>query len=170
MEYSIIADNGESAERCLCFCKPLYIDGKPCAVKSKFYTIQKNGRNYLRVEVNDDSWNPFNDWVIWRGFFCLGTGDDIIAVNLQTLEHKRYSVNIYFGRFSEHREMLLAASATGMLAFDEEMNLLWSNESLAVDGVTFCGVSGNVLDISCELDPPGGWVDKRLDIRTGKEL
>lgn len=171
MEYCVITDSGEArAEHCLCFRKPLHINGKPYAVKSKFYTVQKNGRNYLRVEVNDDVWNPFNDVVLWRGFFCLGTGDEIIAVDLDTLEYKQYSVNCYFGYFAEHEEMLLAASAAGVLAFDAKMDLLWRNENLAVDGVTFGGVSGNVLDVSCELDPPGGWVDKRLDILTGNEL
>lgn len=170
MEY-IIPDSGEvHAEHCLCFYKPVVINGKSYNIEDKFYTVQIDGRNYLRVKVNDDSWNPFNDWVFWRGFFCLGTGDEIIAVDLKSLEYKRYSVDMYFGCFSEYEEMLLAASAAGVLAFNAKMDLLWRNESLAVDGVTFGGVSGNVLDISCELDPPGGWVDKRLDIRTGKEL
>lgn len=171
MEYSVIADSGEvPAEHCLCFCKPVVIKDKSYTADSKFYTVQIDGRNYLRIEVNDDSWNPFNDRVFWRGFFCLGTGSDIIAVDLETLEYKQYSVDMYSGFFLEHGEMLLVASAAGVLSFDTKMNLLWRNENLAVDGVTFGGISGNVLDISCELDPPGGWVDKRLDIRTGEEL
>ena len=164
MEYNVIADSGEvSAEHCLCF-------GTLRLGADKFYTVQKDGRNYLRIEVDDDSWNPFNDRVFWRGFFCLGTGDDIIAVDLTSLEYKRYSVDMYFGYFLEHGEMLLAASGAGVLAFDRNMDLLWRNESLAVDGVTFGEVCGSVLEISCELDPPGGWVDKRLDILTGKKL
>lgn len=171
MEYNVIANSGEvPAEHCLCFCKPVFVNGKSYTTQSKSYTVQIDGRNYLRVEVNDDGWNPFNEWVFWHGSFCLGTGSDIIAVDLDTLEYKRYSVNMYFGYFLEYNDMLLAASASGVLAFDKNMNLLWRNENLAVDGVTFGGVSENVLEISCELDPPGGWVDKRLDIRTGEEL
>lgn len=72
--------------------------------------------------------------------------------------------------FLEHEEILFAASAAGVLAFDRNMDLLWRNESLAVDGVTFGDIHGDVLEISCELDPPGGWVDKRLEILTGREL
>lgn len=164
MEYNVIADSGEvPAEHCLCF-------GTLRLGTDKFYTVQKDVRNYLRIEVDDDSWNPFNKWVFWRGFFCLGTGDEVIAVDLDTLEYKRYSVDWYFGYFLEHEEMLFAASAAGVLAFDKNMELLWRNESIAVDGVTFNGIENSALCVSCELDPPGGWVDKRLDIRTGKEL
>ena len=171
MEYNVIAGSGEvPAEHCLCFCKPVVINGKSYTTEIKSYTLQTDGRNYLRIEVNDDGWNPFNKWVFWHGFFCLGTGDEIIAVDLKTLENRRYSVDMYFGYFREHGEMLLAASAAGVLAFDTKMDLLWRNESLAVDGVTFGGVSENVLEISCEMAPPGGWVDKRLDILTGREL
>lgn len=171
MEYNLIANSGEiPAEHCLCFCEPVFINGKSYTTEGKFYTVQIDGRNYLQIEVNDDSWNPFNKWVFWRGFFCLGTGTDIIAADLETLEYKRYSVDMYFSCFLEYGEMLLAASASGVLAFDTKMDLLWKNENLAGDGVIFGDVSGNILDISCDADPPGEWVDKRLDIRTGKEL
>lgn len=159
MEYDIIVGSGEvSSEHCLKL------------GSGKHYTVQVDGRNYLRVEVDDDDWNPFNDGAVWRGYFCLGTGGEIIAVDLTTFEYKRYSVNWYFGYFLEHEETLFAASAAGVLAFDTKMDLLWRNETLAVDGVTFGGVFGDVLEISCELDPPGSWVDKRLDIQTGNEL
>ena len=159
MEYEIIPDSGGTAAE-----HYLKIGS------GKFYTVRTSGRDLLRVEVDNDDRNPFNDGVVWRGYFCLGTGGVIIAVDLTTLEYKRYSVDWYFGSFLEREETLFAASAAGVLAFDKNMDLLWRNESLAVDGVTFGGVCGGVLEISCELDPPGGWVDKRLDIQTGREL
>lgn len=159
MEYEIIPDSGEiPAEHFLRL------------GSGKHYAVRGDGRDHLRVEVNDDEWNPFNDGIVWRGYFCLGTGSEIIAVDLTALEYKRYSVDGYFGRFLELGETLFAASAAGVLAFDKNMDLLWRNEGLAVDGVTFGDIRGDVLEISCELDPPGGWVEKRLDIQTGKEL
>lgn len=121
-------------------------------------------------EFTDNAWNPFNACITWHDFFCFGAGDKIIAANLETLEQKCFEVETYFGYFYPCGDILLAASAMGVLAFNEKTELLWRNEKLAVDGVTFGGISGNVLDISCETDPPGGWVNKRLDIRSGKEL
>lgn len=159
MEYNVIANSGEvPAKHFLKF------------GSGKHYAVRADSQELLRVEVDNDDWNPFNDGIVWRGYFCLGTGGEIIAVDLQTLEYKRYSVEWYFGYFLEHEEILFAASAAGVLAFDTKMDLLWRNESLAVDGVTFGDIRGGVLEISCELDPPGGWVDKRLDIQTGREL
>lgn len=124
----------------------------------------------LCKEFTENAWNPFNTCITWRDFFCFGAGDKIIAARLETPEQKRYAVESYFGHFYPCDNILFAASAAGMLAFNEKMELIWRNENLAVDGVVFGGISGNVLDISCETDPPGGWVDKRLDIRSGKEL
>lgn len=122
-------------------------------------------------ELAETAWNPFNACTVWRSYFCAGAGDKIIAADLETFEQKRYQAEWYFGRFYLHDDMLFAASAAGVLAFDEKMELVWRNEKLAVDGVTFSGVSENgVLSVSCELDPPGGWVDKRLSILTGKEV
>lgn len=121
-------------------------------------------------EFAENDWDPFNEFMVWHGFFCFGAGDKIITASLETQEQKRYAVRSYFGHFYPCRDILFAASAEGLLAFDEKMELLWRNEKLAVDGVTFGGISGNVVDISCEMDPPGGWVDRRLDIRSGKEL
>lgn len=159
MEYKVISDSGEAAAE-------HYLEFG----SGKLYAVRADGRDLLRVEVDNDVWNPFNCGIVWRGYFCLGTGSEIIAVDLTTFEYKRYSIDWYFGYFLEHGETLFAASAAGVLAFDGNMELLWRNESLAVDGVTFGGVCGGVLEISCELDPPGGWVDKRLDILTGSEL
>lgn len=136
----------------------------------KFYALSADGRNYLRVEVDCDDWNPFNSAIVWGRFFCLGTGREIIAVDLNTFEYCRIEVDFYFGYFYQYSDMLFAASASGVLAFDKDMALIWRNENIAVDGVTFKGVEDGTLCVSCELDPPGGWVDKRLDIASGELL
>lgn len=136
----------------------------------KYYALEMNGQSFLRVEVDHDDWNPFNSATVWGRFFCLGTGSGIISVDLNTFEYRRIEVDFYIGYFYEYGGMLFAASASGVLAFDEEMNLLWRNETIAVDGVTVGGIENGTLCVSCELDPPGGWVDKRLDITNGKLL
>lgn len=133
----------------------------------KFYALTLRGRDILRVEVDNDDWNPFNSAAVWGRFFCLGTGGEIIIVDMNTFEYRHIEVDRYFGYFFQYGDMMFAASASGVLAFDGEMNLLWRNEDISVDGVLFRGVEGGALCVSCELDPPGGWVNKRLDIVTG---
>lgn len=136
----------------------------------KYYALEMNEQSFLRVEVDRDDWNPFNSATVWGRFFCLGTGSGIIFIDLNTFEYRRVEVDFYIGYFYQYDDMLFAASASGVLAFDKEMNLLWRNESIAVDGVTFRGIENGALCVSCELDPPGGWVDKRLDITNGEQL
>lgn len=159
MEYDVIENSGEIfAERRFKF------------GEGRSFTVKADGRDLLCVEVNPDEWNPFGEWVIWHDHFCLGTGSEMIAVNLRSFEYRRIEVDMYFGYFYQYGEMLFTASAAGVLAFDKNMELLWRNEDLAVDGVTFSGVVGSELYVSCEMDPPGGWVAKRLDIYTGNEI
>lgn len=158
-EYELVKNCGEvAAEHCLKI------------GSGKFYALRLHGRNILRVEVNSDDWNPFNSGAVWERFFCLGTGSEIFIVDLNTFDYRQIKVDGYFGYFFQYGDMMFMASASGVLAFDTEMNLLWQNESIAVDGVLFHGVEDGALCVSCELDPPGGWVDKRLDIATGKLL
>ncbi len=158
-EYSVIEDSGETAAK-------YYLRFG----EGKFCTVLADGENFLRVEVDSNKWNTFSRGIMWCDHLCLGIGDEIIVVDLKTFVHRIYKADMYFGSFFENGELLFAASGTGVLAFNAEMELLWRNEDLAVDGVCFGGVCGNVLAISCEMDPPGGWHEKRLDIRTGKEL
>lgn len=156
-EYEIIPNCGEiSAEHCLKI------------GSGKFYALRLHERNVLRVEVDNDDWNPFNAGTVWGRFFCLGTGSEIIIVDPNTLEYRQIKADRYFGYFFQYGDMLFAASASGVLAFNTEMDLLWRNEDISVDGVLFHGVEDGALCVSCELDPPGGWADKRLDIVTGK--
>lgn len=158
-EYELIKNCGEAAaEHCLKI------------GSGKFYALSLHGRNVLRVEVNSDDWNPFNSGTVWGRFFCLGTGSEIIIVDLNTFEYRQIKVDGYFGYFFQYGDMMFAASASGVLAFGEEMDLLWRNEDIAVDGVLFHGIEDGALCVSCELDPPGGWVDKRLGIITGEPL
>ena len=158
-EYEFIKNcGGISAERCLKI------------GSGKFYALRLYERNVLRVEVDNDDWNPFNSGTVWGKYFCLGTGSKIIIVDLNTLEYRCIEVDWYFGYFFQYSDMMFAASASGVLAFDTEMNLLWRNEDIAVDGVLFHGVEDGALCVSCELDPPGGWADRRLDIVTGELL
>lgn len=40
---------------------------------------------------------------------------------------------------------------------------------MAIDGVKFQEMlNDEIMSISCEMDPPGGWVDRMIDIRSGE--
>lgn len=137
----------------------------------KMYLIEKNLKPYFLVEFGI-GYSPFDEVCIFGEYLCTGTGHKIIFLHLATFESKTVSIEeeMYFGYFYEYNNVLYVASGTGITAFDENLNILWKNTGLAVDGVLFTGITnnGNFLEISCEMNPPGDWQDKFLDINTGK--
>lgn len=143
--------------------------------KGKKYFVTKNSVPYLTAEVEMTS-NPFDEACIFGKYLCIGIFEKIAFVDLETL-NVRYDelerFELYFGRFDIiYNDMLFISSGSGITAYDRDLNVIWKNSNLAVDGVCIYGISddGKYLKVSCELDPPGGWVDKKVDISTGIEL
>ena len=138
--------------------------------EGKKYYITKNSLPYVTVEV-DSTDNPFDTACIFGKFLCIGLYEKTAFINLETLEFRFDKVEMYFGYFVIYNDMLFVLSGVGITAYDRDLNILWENSELAVDGVCIYGISddGKYLEISCELDPPDGWVDKKIDIMTGDE-
>jgi len=51
-----------------------------------------------------------------------------------------------------------------------ELSVRWVARDVAVDGLVFGDLTAGGVRLSAEMDPPGGWVDVGLDLRTGREL
>lgn len=66
-------------------------------------------------------------------------------------------------------ETLYVLGWTDAIAIDPSLETRWSARDLAVDGITFNGVSGPLIRLSVEMDPPGGWFEIELDSATGHE-
>ena len=51
------------------------------------------------------------------------------------------------------------------------MHERWRQSGLADDGVVVHEIENdNVLVLSCEMDPPGGWITRRINVFNGKEM
>lgn len=137
------------------------------------YFVLKDKKPYLMAETDAIS-NYFDKACIFGKYLCIGTGDTVIFVNLETLGSISMQVNFYFGYFFIHENMLYIASGTGITAVNESIQTVWKNEALAIDGVVIHEVckKGNqkYLRISCEMNPPDDWVEKHVSLRTGEVL
>lgn len=133
------------------------------------YTVMKNGRDVLCVTV-DETGNPFDDAYIFGEWLCIGCYDKVYIVDIETKKYTVTEVPMYFGYFRELGDRLYIFTGVGVIAYDRDMHRLWQNDALAVDGVTGGELTedGRYLMISCEMDPPGGWVDKMIDTETGR--
>ena len=134
-----------------------------------FYYVLKNGDPFLLVEV--DTIYLFDTAALFFGYLCIGSGDRVYFIDPESLECREIAVNMYFGDFYLHDDLLLVLDGEGVTAFDNKLREVWRQPDLAVDGVLAERTEDdNILVLLCEMDPPGGWVTKRIDILTGKEI
>lgn len=133
----------------------------------KFYYVLCENKPYLKVEV--DLKKLFDDAIIFNDYLMIGTYDKVFFVDLANLSIAEMNVEMYFGYFVISNDAVYVLDGTGIIAFDAKLNEIWRNHSLAVDGVTFQGmIDDEIMSISCEMDPPGGWVDRKINIKNGE--
>lgn len=65
---------------------------------------------------------------------------------------------------------VLVEGCCGVVRFDAAGEVIWANETLAIDGVVLHRLIDGSLLGEGEWDPPGGWVPFSLDIETGRTL
>ncbi len=136
----------------------------------KTYFVEKNGIPYLKAETDIVS-EYFDKACIFGKYLCMGVGTKVIFVNMETMGSLSIEVDLYFGYFFMHEEKLYIAFGTGIMAISSDLQVLWKNEHLAVDGVIIHEVTedGKYLRISCEMDPPGSWKEKLVNLADGSE-
>ena len=135
----------------------------------RFYYVLKNGVPFLRVEV-DLTLSAFDTAVVFHGYLCIGVKDKVFFIDMNSFECRQICVQMYFGYFYICRDMLFVLSGNGVIAFDNKLQEVWRQSMLAEDGVVVEKIENdNVLVLSCEMDPPGGWVTKKINIFNGLE-
>ena len=150
-------------------------DDFECAKKimlggDRFYYVLKNGEPFLRVEV-ELTLSAFDTAVVFHEYLCIGVNDKVFFINMNSFECRQIYVQMYFGYFYICRDMLFVLSGNGAIAFDNKINEVWRQSMLAEDGVVVKEMENdNVLVLSCEMDPPGGWVTRKINIYDGKEI
>ena len=78
---------------------------------------------------------------------------------------------MYFGYFVLSKEAVYILDGSGIIAFNKNLKEIWRNHSLAIDGVTFQEMLDNeIMSISCEMDPPGDWINRKINIKSGEEI
>lgn len=116
----------------------------------------------------------------WNSWIVIGAGSHIHFLSKDRDKVKTHSLGdssfSYFMAFYTSAEfgqeigdnLLLVASGTGLLLFNEEAELVWQSPELAVDGVIVASIKNNVIYGSAEQDPPDGWVDFAVNLKDGK--
>lgn len=136
----------------------------------QIYYIYKDGNPYLEIEIGSGDSNPFNTECFFYNHFCIGSGENVYFVNLHTQETKTLSCDMYFGDFYTNKDRLYVASSSRLSCFDPDCEPVWKSEAIAVDGVVVDEFLSDRILVSCEVDPPGHWIQCRLSIHNGTLL
>lgn len=137
----------------------------------RLYNILADERPFLQVET--DLKRLFETAVIYGHYLLVGGYDKVYFIDLWDLRINTHPVEVdvemYFGSFVTTPDSVYVLDGTGIIAFNTHLNEKWRNHNLAIDGVTFEEiVDYHTMRISCEMDPPGGWVERIIDTNTGE--
>lgn len=65
---------------------------------------------------------------------------------------------------------VLVKGCSGVMRLDSAGEMIWANQTLAIDGIVLHRLFDGCLLGDGEWDPPGGWVPFALDIESGRTL
>jgi hypothetical protein len=76
----------------------------------------------------------------------------------------------YFGSFamSPEGDALFVATGSSLVALNARLETTWVAQNIAVDGVLVEEIGAQLIRLTVELDPPGGWRDLVLERATGR--
>jgi hypothetical protein len=112
------------------------------------------------------------------GVAYVGYGERLFVVLPECKSVRTHSLSGYFGYLYSVEDLqvpqesfaVLVASASELLSFSINGDLLWHVANLGIDGVVVQTVGEDVIRGEGEWDPPGGWRSFSLSIATGKHV
>lgn len=139
------------------------------------YVARDGARQVWTVELRLDlNGSPFREEKVWPAaeVVAIGGGDAVHFLALETGASRRTLVleGDRFGGFGEARDVLYVLGWRHVVAVACDLATRWVSHDVAIDGIVWRGVEADRIQLSAEMDPPGGWVDVELDAATGREL
>lgn len=134
-----------------------------------YLLVCRGQRPWLRLylELQDGDCDCFQEALVWQSALWVGFGSRVFRLALEDMRLREFPLDCYFGSFFPLQRWLLVCSASRLLCLDGSGEQIWRSPELGVDGVLVQDVSGQVIEGQGEWDPPGGWRDFRLDLKTG---
>lgn len=129
--------------------------------------VFKNDKPYLCVKV--EAFSSFTDAVIFGEHLYIGNyTNGLYIIDLKAHTVRNMEIDEYFGYFHQNADRLYVLGCSNITAFDVSSHIIWESEYIAVDGIVFNDIVNNVMYVECEMNPPGGWTERKIDIITGK--
>lgn len=151
----------------------------------RLVSIERSGDTYVTRHETGIAWTidlrldtsrtPFREEVIWpaAAVVVIAGGPDVHFVSSEsgTILKTLSLDDDLFGHFGPtDGNVLHILGWRNVIAVGKPLVVCWVSRDVAVDGITWRGQDKNRIQLSAEMDPPGGWVDVELDAITGREI
>lgn len=137
-----------------------------------YLLVRRGEQPWLRVslELDEHEYAHLEECLLWKGMLWVGYGSRVCRIDPENLTVQEHQLAWYFGQFYQLEDSLLVCSASRIIRLDAAGNLLWTSPEVGLDGVLISQVEGDIIEGQGEWDPPGGWLDFRLDLNLGELL
>ena len=113
--------------------------------------------------------SPFKEAWISGSTLAVGHEENCHLYDLTRMTHiVTIPMDGYFGHIYVHNHIFYIADACKLIAVDELGKIVWKSGELGIDGVVIKKIEDDKIYGEGEWDPPGGWVNFILDLKTGK--
>lgn len=151
-------------------------DSEECEVDNLKNIILGNGKTYYIYRDNDpvaivniNKYDFFTDAIIFNDYAIIGNYyEGIYAISLSDYCVRNIKIKGYFGYFEIYNDVLYVLGCENIVAIGHDFELIWESDVLAVDGVVCDCIKDYTMMISCEMDPPGGWIERTISLTDGK--
>ena len=138
--------------------------GEPTVV-ARVGIVDDEGRRTLVNLLSNAGISPFHDVRSVEHVAYIGYGERLFVLDTKTDTLAKHRLDGYFGHMYDSGDYeslpaqlsLLATSASEVLAFSRNGELVWTQPNLGIDGVIVHAVDSRRIDGEGEFDPPGGW-------------
>lgn len=150
----------------------------------RLVAIERTGDMYVARHEHGVAWRlelrldmggtPFRDEIIWpaASVVAVGGGDTVyfLAAETGAIASTLSLGDDLFGHFGPiDGDVLHILGWRHVVAIDKTLAVRWISKDVAVDGIVWVDGTEDRIQLSAEMDPPGGWVDVELDTATGRE-
>jgi hypothetical protein len=162
-----------------------FVDQKPqnckgeCPVISGEESLKFEQREYLILRKNGEvtgtyeiryeyQCSPFKEAELIDGVLAVGYQEHFYLFDLEkSLNILTLKMSGYFGHIYLNEDLIYVADSSGIYCLDSKGERIWQNINLGIDGVLIHDFGDSKIYGSGEWDPPGGWIDFVLDLKTG---
>ena len=133
------------------------------------YDIFHHEKPYLRITVEEHS--TFTDAVLFGNYLYIGDYmNGIHIINLIDFTVRNIAIDWYFGRFQKEDDVIYVLGCCNIIAFDCCSQIIWKSDDISGDGITFHKIENHIMYVDCDIDPPGNWIERKINITNGKIL